>query len=336
MTEVPAQQQEFNLQLADFLAASQQWPTPAVIISDGPYGLGLYPGEPRSHRGLDNWYLPFIERWTEAAASETTLWFWNTEIGWATVHHQLEKHGWLYNAANIWDKGLSHAAGNTNTQTLRQFPTVTEVCIQYIRNPVINRVGQNQLTLQEWLRAEWQRTGLSLNQANKACGVRNAATRKYLTTCDKWYMPPPNVYQALVDYANQNGDPSGRPYFAQQDGTTLPLPEYEKLRAKFDCPIGITNVWHHATVPAAERVATAKGQHHPNQKPLPIMEMLILASSDPGDIIWEPFGGVASVAVAAANTGRFCYTTEINPQYWEAAKRRLTQRQPKLPFFTQI
>ena len=35
--------------------------------------------------------------------------------------------------------------------------------------------------MQEWLRAEWRRTGLPWRAANEACGVSNAATRKYLT-----------------------------------------------------------------------------------------------------------------------------------------------------------
>ncbi|MYK91287.1 MAG: hypothetical protein F4026_03915 [Synechococcus sp. SB0669_bin_8] len=36
------------------------------------------------------------------------------------------------------------------------------------------------------MRAEWRRTGLPLYRANEACGVKNAATRKYLTQPQFW------------------------------------------------------------------------------------------------------------------------------------------------------
>ena len=46
------------------------------------------------------------------------------------------------------------------------------------------------MPVQRWMRHEWQRSGLPLKRANEACGVRNAATRKYLTQDWLWYWPP--------------------------------------------------------------------------------------------------------------------------------------------------
>ena len=60
-----------------------------------------------------------------------------------------------------------------------------------------------------------------------------------------------------------------------------------------------------------------------NQKPLRLLEQIILASSDPGDVVWEPFGGLCSVAIAAVNTGRECHSAEILPDYFTAARERL-------------
>ena len=72
--------------------------------------------------------------------------------------------------------------------------------------------------MQEWLRKEWQRSGLALRLANLACEVRNAATRKYLTADHLWYYPPPEAFVKLAGYANRYGKPEGRPYFSL-DGT---------------------------------------------------------------------------------------------------------------------
>src|SRR5690606_1700911 len=60
----------------------------------------------------------------KAAQPATTLWFWNTEIGWATVHPLLAEQGWEYVQTIVWDKGIAHIAGNVNGDTIRQFPVV--------------------------------------------------------------------------------------------------------------------------------------------------------------------------------------------------------------------
>ena len=76
-----------------------------------------------------------ISKVGRTSTPETTLWFWNSELGWATVHPVLVANGWEYRACHIWDKGLSHVAGNANTKTLRKFPVTTEVCVQYVKSP---------------------------------------------------------------------------------------------------------------------------------------------------------------------------------------------------------
>ena len=111
------------------------WPTPTCIISDGPYGVSGFPGDEHKADALLDWYRPHVRAWSHRATAQTTLWFWGTELGWATVHPLLAAEGWEYRCCNIWDKGMSHVAGNANTQTLRKFPVVTEVCVHYVRSP---------------------------------------------------------------------------------------------------------------------------------------------------------------------------------------------------------
>jgi len=183
-----------------------QWPSPTCIISDGPYGVSGFPGDEHEWSSLAAWYEPHIRDWAQCSTPQTTLWFWNTEVGWATVHPVLVKHGWEYRCCNIWDKGMSHVAGNANTQTLRKFPVVTEVCVHYVKAALF-RVGERTMTMQEWLRHEWLRSGLALRLASKACGVLNAATRKYLTADHLWYYPPTEAFVKLADYANRYGKP---------------------------------------------------------------------------------------------------------------------------------
>ena len=201
-----------TLHPGDFVKVAAGWPAPTVIVVDGPYGVGSFPGDPVSHEVLPQWYRPHVALWSERALPETTLWFWNTEIGWASVHPVLVENGWEYRSCHVWDKGVGHIAGNANSKTLRRFPVVTEVCAQYVRKV---RIGANgaAVDLKEWVRSEWERSGLPLYQANAACGVKNAATRKYLTKCHLWYFPPPEAFEMLADTPTSMA--AGRPAILQ-------------------------------------------------------------------------------------------------------------------------
>ncbi|HUT60521.1 MAG TPA: DNA methyltransferase [Phycisphaerae bacterium] len=305
------------------------WPSPTCIISDGPYGVNGFPGDNPTAESLAEWYEPHIKAWSEHSTPETTLWFWGTEVGWATVHAVLAAHGWEYRCCNIWDKGLGHVAGNANTQTLRKFPIVTEVCVHYIK-PAIFQVGDRKLTMQAWLRHEWKRTGLPFRLANDACGVLNAATRKYLTADHFWYYPPVEAFVKLSQYANEHGDPGGRPYFSIDGRTPIPGEQWARLRAKFTCDVGVTNVWREPQVSGAERIqGTRKGMQykfsslHGSQKPLKFIELMIRASTEPGDVVWEPFGGLCPGAIVCYHLRRRYYGAEVIPEFYAAAVERL-------------
>ena len=104
-----------SVQLGDSLEHYGRWQPPTVIVSDGGYGVLGFEGDTCDHLSLPQWYEQHIAAWSKHATPSTTLWFWNSEIGWAAVHPVLEKHGWHYINANIWNKGKGHIAGNVNT-----------------------------------------------------------------------------------------------------------------------------------------------------------------------------------------------------------------------------
>ncbi len=168
-----------RIEMANSLDRYAFWPKPTVIISDGAYGVGGFPGDPPTPAGLAEWYAPHIAAWSRYALPETTLWFWNTEIGWATVHPLLELHGWEYRGLHVWDKSIAHIAGNVNSKTIRSFPVVTEVCVRYVRNVKLPTEDGQQLPLQQWLRSEWLRSGLPLSKTNEACEVKSEASTPY-------------------------------------------------------------------------------------------------------------------------------------------------------------
>jgi site-specific DNA-methyltransferase (adenine-specific) len=226
----------------------------------------------------------------------------------------------------VWNKGTAHVAGNANSKTLRKFPVVTEVCVQYVRPVRLPAPGAPEpLTLKDWLRHEWRRSGLPFHRANTACGVANAATRKYLTADHLWYFPPREAFERMAAYANRHGGPEGRPYFAPDGCTPVSGEQWEQLRAKFTCLFGVNNVWSHPPVNGAERLKCATTPVHLNQKPYKLIELCILASSDPADVVWEPFGGTCTAAIASLRTKRRGYSAEIIPEFFDIAAQRLLE-----------
>jgi site-specific DNA-methyltransferase (adenine-specific) len=308
-----------DVSLGDSLERYDAWEAPDVIVSDGAYGVLGFEGDTSDHLGVPGWYEPHVAAWARRAKPGTVLWFWNSEIGWAASHPVLERHGFRYVNANVWNKGLAHIAGNVNTGKIRRFPVVTEVCVQYVVEP---RIGG--LSLKRWLLDEWRRSGLPLRAANAACGVADAATRKYFDQGHLWYWPPVEMFRKLSDHANQHGAPEGRPYFSRDGERPLTDEEWAATRSKFRCPHGVTNVWAEGPLHGAERVVAPDGKAiHLNQKPLSLMTRIIEAASDPGDVIWEPFGGLFSATVASLRLGRRAFAAEIDPTYFHFGVERL-------------
>ena len=320
------------------LHAYDDWPEPSVIVSDGAYGVGGFPGDPRTAEGLADWYRPHIEAWSQRATPATTLWFWNTEVGWATVHPLLVEHGWEYVQTVVWDKGVAHVAGNVNGDTIRQLPVVTEVCVFYRRRLEFPSPDGTTVPARVWLRSEWQRAGLPLYAANEACGVRNAATRKYLTQDWLWYFPPADMMRLLVKYANEHGDPDGKPYFSLDGKRPVSAKTWKALRHPWTHQHAVTNVWAHPPLNGKERFRgngkrSAPRVHNPgknatnhlNQKPLLFMERILTSSTKPGDVLWEPFGGLCSAAVAAVSLGRDPYAAELIEDHYQTAALRLAE-----------
>lgn len=316
----------------------ETWPSPDLIISDGAYGVRGFHGDTDDTSGLVEWYKPHILAWTKAAKPSTSLWFWNTEVGWATVHPILLANGWEYVQLAVWDKGLAHIAGNVNGKTIRQLPVVTEVAALY-RKKIYLKTGDGQtLDAKGWLRAEWSRSGLPLYKANEACGIKNAATRKYLTADWLWYWPPGEAVEKMSQYCAQHGRPSPFPYFSLDGHSPIQAIQWDNLRATWNHRNGITNVWKRPPLADSERLRgtmqrsaprtykpTKFSAAHLNQKPLDLMVTQVAATTNESDIVWEPFGGLASASVASVLLGRHAYVAEIDDLYCQIAIERLKE-----------
>lgn len=81
-----------------------------------------------------------------------------------------------------------------------------------------------------------------------------------------------------------------------------------------------SNFWDDISIPFW---SMPENTDHPTQKPEKLYAKLILASSRPGDVIFDPFLGSGTASVVAKKLGRQYVGIELNEEYCMLAEKRL-------------
>ena len=103
----------------------------------------------------------------------------------------------------------------------------------------------------------------------------------------------------------------------RENGKPKDWEETEQGNFRNTCP---SNFWDDIPVPYW---SMAENTAHPTQKPEKLIAKLILASSDKGDVVLDPFAGSGTTAVVAKKLGRNYIAFEQNPRYCAWAEYRL-------------
>ncbi len=90
-----------------------------------------------------------------------------------------------------------------------------------------------------------------------------------------------------------------------------------------------SNFWDDISIPYW---SMPENTDHPTQKPEKLLAKLILASSKPGDLIFDPFLGSGTTAVVAKKLGRKYCGIELNAQYccWALARLDKAEQDAKI------
>jgi site-specific DNA-methyltransferase (adenine-specific) len=81
------------------------------------------------------------------------------------------------------------------------------------------------------------------------------------------------------------------------------------------------NVWDFPRV----RYRMAEYENHPTQKPIALLERIIKASSNPNDIVLDPFSGTFTTSYVAKKLGRRSIGIEINEEFTKIGLRRVQE-----------
>jgi DNA methylase len=84
-----------------------------------------------------------------------------------------------------------------------------------------------------------------------------------------------------------------------------------------------SDVWEIPKVTSGQNRSAEERTPHVAQFPLAVIDRIIKASSNEGDVIFDPFIGSGTTAVAALHNKRQVIGFEINPDYCQIAANRI-------------
>lgn len=125
--------------------------------------------------------------------------------------------------------------------------------------------------------------------------------------------PPPNLACRCFTHSTetvlwaQKNDKGSRHYF-----------DYELMK-KMNGGKQMKDVWTGALTKVVEK----RFGRHPTQKPLYLLERIILSASRPGELVLDPFCGSGTTGVAALLHGRRFLGFDISEEYLRIAKARM-------------
>ena len=126
----------------------------------------------------------------------------------------------------------------------------------------------------------------------------------YYTKTNKFTWNEQKMLKKHIFPYTKDGKPRG--WFTDEDG----------IKCRWT---GLGNIWFY-TVPFWKMPEYAG---HPSQKPIMMMERMILSSSNENDIILEPFAGSGPVCLAAKKLNRKFIGIENNKEYCEIIKKHI-------------
>jgi modification methylase len=116
--------------------------------------------------------------------------------------------------------------------------------------------------------------------------------------------------------------------WATKDAKSRAVFNYDSLKVQND-DLQMRSDWLFPICSGPERLKDDGGRKaHPTQKPEALLHRIILATSNPGDIVLDPFFGTGTTGAVAKRLGRRFIGIERDPDYANAAMERIAKVEP--------
>ena len=124
--------------------------------------------------------------------------------------------------------------------------------------------------------------------------------------------PPPNLSCRYFTHSVETI------LWAKKNSKAKHIFNYQDMREKNNSK-QMKTVW---TIPAALK-SEKEYSKHPTQKPVQLLERIILASTEKGGLVFDPFAGSSTTGVAAIKNGRQFVGCELEKEFIALSKKRL-------------
>jgi len=84
-----------------------------------------------------------------------------------------------------------------------------------------------------------------------------------------------------------------------------------------------TDVWHFPKVTSGQQRASRERTPHPAQFPEAVIDRIVKVSSNPGELVLDPFSGSGTTALVSCRNKRQAIGIELRPDYVEIAEARV-------------
>jgi DNA modification methylase len=203
----------------------------------------------------------------------------------------VERAGFELRQQIIINKGIRSVSGR-KTSTYKMFPTTTESILIFIKD--------NKPDVREFLKKRQADKGLTAKDINERLGVDPFGGGMWsLYTGDNILaqLPTEESWQKLQDILGFDID-------------------FKEISHVFNKIPGLTDVWDDIDFYKEKRV-------HRAQKPIKLIDRLVTAYSNEGDVVLDPFSGSGTSAVVCRSLGRHFICFENDERYHEISMDRL-------------
>lgn len=268
-------------------------PKADLIIADPPYWKVINQKWDYKWR-TETDYIEWCKKWLNESYNKLriggTLYLFGYFKTLVLLIPFLQKIGFEIKQQIIINKGLKSIAGRA-TKNYKMFPNTTESLLLLVKD--------NKEFSKNFLKERQKILHISSKDINKALGVKSNGGGMWSIYTGK------NVCKQF---------PTKENWEKLENILQFNIP-YNKISQTFNQQMGLTDVWSDIDFYLEKR-------YHPTQKPLKLIERIIKASSNKGDIIIDPFAGSGTTLLASEKLKRKSFSIEMEKDYIESIKLR--------------
>jgi DNA modification methylase len=283
-------------QMDCILGMQQHLPNESVdlIVADPPYYKVI--GEKWDYQWrTENDYLRWSEKWVKECSRVLrkggSMYLFGYFRMLSRILPLLEDAGLELRQQIIINKGIKAVSGRA-TKKYKMFPNVTESILFLCKD--------SKSYAKALLKQRQKELGLTAKEINEMLGVKSNGGGMWSiytgnNICKQ--LPTKDVWSRLQEILN------------------FDMP-YDKISQTYHPQMGITDVWDDIDFYSEVR-------YHPTQKPQTLLNRIILASTNPNDLVLDPFMGGGSTAISCITNNRKYIGFETDSEYYDKAIQRI-------------